>query len=160
MDIILLVLLILADQGTKYLASLYLKNQASFVLIPGILELHYLYPENRGIAFGMFQGGVIVFAIVSLLLLGIMIYAWFRIPKEKFYLPLLTVITVLAAGALGNFIDRFFRRYVIDFIQFSMIDFPIFNLADVYVVTGVILLVLIVFTKYRDDDFAFLFRKH
>ena len=78
------------------------------------------------------------------------------IPKERFYLPLLTIATVLAAGALGNFIDRFFRGYVIDFIYFSLIDFPVFNLADVYVVVSGIFLILFVCTKYRDDDFAFL----
>lgn len=124
--------------------------------VPGVLELHYLYPENRGIAFGMFQGSVLFFAIVSVLFLGVILYAWIRIPKERFYLPLLTIATVLAAGALGNFIDRFFRGYVIDFIYFSLIDFPVFNLADVYVVVSGIFLILFVCTKYRDDDFAFL----
>ena len=56
--------------------------------------------------------------------------------ERAVYLPLLTIATVLAAGALGNFIDRFFRGYVIDFIYFSLIDFPVFNLADVYVVVS------------------------
>ena len=144
------------DQWTKHLAELHLKMKDPVILIPDILELHYLYPENRGIAFGMFQGSVLFFAIVSVLFLGVILYAWIRIPKERFYLPLLTIATVLAAGALGNFIDRFFRGYVIDFIYFSLIDFPVFNLADVYVVVSGIFLILFVCTKYRDDDFAFL----
>ena len=129
-DIFLMILLVAADQVAKWLSYLYLKGQLSISLIPGVLELHYLYPENRGIAFGMFQGSVLFFAIVSVLFLGVILYAWIRIPKERFYLPLLTIATVLAAGALGNFIDRFFRGYVIDFIYFSLIDFPVFNLAD------------------------------
>ena len=91
-----------------------------------------------------------------MLFLGVILYAWIRIPKERFYLPLLTIATVLAAGALGNFIDRFFRGYVIDFIYFSLIDFPVFNLADIYVVASGIFLILFVCTKYRDDDFSFL----
>ena len=140
-DIFLLILLVAADQGAKWLSYLYLKGQPSVSLIPGVLELHYLYPENRGIAFGMFQGSVLFFAIVSVLFLGVILYAWIRIPKERFYLPLLTIATVLAAGALGNF---------------SLIDFPVFNLADVYVVVSGIFLILFVCTKYRDDDFAFL----
>ena len=147
-DIFLLILLVAADQGAKWLSYLYLKGQPSVSLIPGVLELHYLYPENRGIAFGMFQGSVLFFAIVSVLFLGVILYAWIRIPKERFYLPLLTIATGLAAGALGNFSDRFFRGYVI--------DFPVFNLADVYVVVSGIFLILFVCTKYRDDDFAFL----
>ena len=117
-DIFLMILLVAADQVAKWLSYLYLKGQLSISLIPGVLELHYLYPENRGIAFGMFQGSVLFFAIVSVLFLGVILYAWIRIPKERFYLPLLTIATVLAAGALGNFIDRFFRGYVIDFIYF------------------------------------------
>ena len=155
-DLLITIIGVLFDQFTKHLAVLCLKDQAPVSLIPGVLELHYLYPENRGIAFGMFQGSVLFFAIVSVLFLGVILYAWIRIPKERFYLPLLTIATVLAAGALGNFIDRFFRGYVIDFIYFSLIDFPVFNLADVYVVVSGIFLILFVCTKYRDDDFAFL----
>lgn len=60
-DIFLLILLVAADQGAKWLSYLYLKGQPSVSLIPGVLELHYLYPENRGIAFGMFQGSVLLF---------------------------------------------------------------------------------------------------
>jgi len=71
-DIFLLILLVAADQGAKWLSYLYLKGQPSVSLIPGVLELHYLYPENRGIAFGMFQGSVLFFAIVSVLFLGVM----------------------------------------------------------------------------------------
>lgn len=127
--------------GSKMAVISVSKGQPSVSLIPGVLELHYLYPENRGIAFGMFQGSVLFFAIVSVLFLGVILYAWIRIPKERFYLPLLTIATVLAAGALGNFIDRFFRGYVIDFIYFSLIDFPVFNLADVYVVVSGIFLI-------------------
>ena len=156
-DIFLLILLVAADQGAKWLSYLYLKGQPSVSLIPGVLELHYLYPEKQGNwRLECFRECVLFFAIVSVLFLGVILYAWIRIPKERFYLPLLTIATVLAAGALGNFIDRFFRGYVIDFIYFSLIDFPVFNLADVYVVVSGIFLILFVCTKYRDDDFAFL----
>lgn len=151
----MLILLVAADQGAKWLSYLYLKGQPSVSLIPGVLELHYLYPENRELRLECFRKCTL-FAIVSVLFLGVILYAWIRIPKERFYLPLLTIATVLAAGALGNFIDRFFRGYVIDFIYFSLIDFPVFNLADVYVVVSGIFLILFVCTKYRDDDFAFL----
>ena len=143
-DIFLLILLVAADQGAKWLSYLYLKGQPSVSLIPGVLELHYLYPENRGIAFGMFQGSVLFFAIVSVLFLGVILYAWIRIPKERFYLPLLTIATVLAAGALGNFIDRLIFQYVRDFLDFIIFgyDFPVFNVADISLCVGVGLIVL------------------
>ena len=156
-DIFLLILLVAADQGAKWLSYLYLKGQPSVSLIPGVLELHYLYPENRGIAFGMFQGSVLFFAIVSVLFLGVILYAWIRIPKERFYLPLLTIATVLAAGALGNFIDRFFRGYVIDFIYFSLIDFPVFNVADIYVTVAAFAMIILGLFYYKEEDYNKIF---
>ncbi len=155
-----LLFLVFIDQGTKLLAQKYLRDQPDFTIIPGILRLHYLYPENRGIAFGMFQGGVAFFAVLSLIFLAVILYAWARIPKKPFYFPLLAVSTLMAAGAVGNFIDRFYRKYVIDFIYFSLIDFPVFNVADIYVVVSGILLILLVCIKYRDDDFTFLNPMH
>lgn len=73
----------------------------------------------------------------------------------------MAVCVLMLSGALGNMIDRVFRGYVIDFIYFSLIDFPVFNMADIYVVCGGILLVIFVFFKYKkEDDFDFLsFRK-
>ncbi len=154
---ILAVLLILLDQYAKIQAALYLKGKTGISLIPGVLELKYLYPENRGIAFGMFQGKVILFAVLSVVLLAAIIWFFIRIPKQRYYIPLICVCVLMFSGAVGNLIDRAFRGYVIDFIYFSLIDFPIFNLADVYVVCGGILLVFCVLFKYKEDeDFNFL----
>lgn len=75
--------------------------------------------------------------------------------------PLICTALVLAAGAVGNLIDRVFRGYVIDFIYFSLIDFPVFNVADIYVVCSGIFLVFCVCFKYKDEnDFRFLNRKN
>ena len=63
----------------------------------------------------------------------------------------------MVSGALGNFIDRVFRKYVVDFIYFSLIDFPVFHMADIYVVCSGILLVILVCFKYKnDEDYHFL----
>ncbi len=156
-DLFLVLFLVIADQAAKKLAYVYLKNQPSVSLIPGVLELHYLYPENRGIAFGMFQGSVLFFAVVSILFLLVLIYAWMRIPKERFYLPLLTIAAVLASGALGNFIDRFFRGYVIDFIYFSLIDFPVFNVADIYVTVAAFAMIILGLFYYKEEDYNKIF---
>lgn len=74
-------------------------------------------------------------------------------------MPLILIAFFMLAGALGNFIDRVFRGFVVDFIYISLIDFPVFNLADIYVVCSGILLVLAVCLKYKDEDFDFLSRK-
>lgn len=147
--------LTLADQLTKLLAIRRLKGQASIVLIPNVLEFSYL--ENRGMAFGLFQGKIPFFVIMCLVFFGVFLYVWIKVPKNRYYLPFTAVLFILTSGALGNFIDRVCRGYVVDFIYVSLIDFPIFNLADVYVVCGGILLLLLVCFYYKDDaDFDFL----
>ena len=154
------ILLVILDQGTKYLASVYLKGTKGIPLIRGALELYYLYPENRGIAFGMFQGGVALFALAAGLILLLLVWFYLRIPEKKRFLPLKLVSLLFAAGAAGNLIDRVFRGYVIDFIWFSLINFPVFNVADCYVVIGGILFVILIVFVYREeDDFSFLTRK-
>lgn len=143
------------DQLTKVLAVTQLKGQKPFVLFKGVLELSYL--ENRGMAFGLFQGKIPYFVAMCLLFFAAVLYVFVKIPKNSYYAPLMAVLFILLSGALGNFIDRVFRGYVVDFIYFCLIDFPTFNLADVYVVCGGVLLLLFVCFFYRDDrDFDFL----
>ena len=158
---LIVVIAVFLDQYTKFLAAAYLKGKEAISLIPGVLELKYLYPENRGIAFGMFQDSTVFFAVVSMILFILIIWIFLKMPKNRYYMPLMAVCVLMLSGALGNMIARVFRGYVIDFIYFSLIDFPVFNMADIYVVCGGILLVIFVFFRYKkDDDFDFLsFRK-
>lgn len=149
-----LALLVTADQLTKYLAVVQLKDKPSVSLIPGVLELRYL--ENRGIAFGMFQGKTFLFLILCVVFFIAAVYCFIKLPKTAYYFPILAILVLMSAGGIGNFIDRVYRGYVVDFIYFSLIDFPIFNLADIYVVLGGILLVLFVCLKYKEEDFKFL----
>lgn len=155
--IIFVLILLAADQLTKYLAVLLLKEKPSVILLKGILEFKYL--ENRGIAFGMFQGAVAFFFFFYVIIFAVAFYCLYKIPKTSYFMPLFSVILLMLAGGIGNFIDRIFRGYVVDFVYFSLIDFPIFNLADIYVVVGCILLVLLVCFKYKDEDFAVLYPK-
>ena len=154
------VLLVLLDQYTKHLAALHLKNQSDIRIIPDVLHLTYLYPENRGIAFGLMQGGTAVFAVLSLILMAVILYVLFRIPGTSRYVPMKIICILLLSGAAGNLIDRVFRGYVIDFIYFCLIDFPVFNLADVFVVSGGALLIITgIFVYKEDSDYAFIFGK-
>ena len=82
-----------------------------------------------------------------------------RTPVEKRYLPLRICMIILTAGAIGNFIDRLTRGYVVDFFYFSLIDFPIFNVADIYVTVTFIVLVLLIFFYYKDEDFSIYSRR-
>ena len=143
------------DQGSKYFVLTRLKNTPDIILIPGVLQLHYL--ENRGMAFGLFEGKIPVFVILCVLFFCVFFYVYARIPRTGYYLPLTITSLIIVSGALGNFIDRVFRKYVVDFIYFSLIDFPVFNMADIYVVCSGILLVILVCFKYKnDEDYHFL----
>ena len=146
------------DQITKYLAVLYLKGKPAKVIIDGVFELQYL--ENRGAAFGMMQNMQYVFVAGAVVICIIILYLYIRMPYTFRYLPLRICAVLLCAGAIGNMIDRIRLNYVIDFFYFSLIDFPIFNVADCYVVIACIAFALLILFYYRDDnDFKFLSRK-
>ena len=143
-------LLILLDQCTKYLAVKKLKDQASFIILQGVFELQYL--ENRGAAFGVLQGKKFFFITITVLMIILLIYIYGRIPGETHFYPLHGICIALFAGAIGNFIDRILHNYVIDFFYFSLINFPIFNVADIYVTCAMVLFVILFLFYYKETD--------
>lgn len=147
-------LLIFFDQFTKYLALTKLKGEEAIVLIQGVLELDYL--ENRGSAFGMFQNQKVFLLASGFVFLAFILYFMLKIPIEKKYLLIHLCLTGILAGGIGNMIDRFRFGFVVDFISFVLIHFPIFNVADCYIVVAVILLMLEILFVLKDDDLSFL----
>ena len=149
------VLLIALDQWTKYMVLLHVKPIDSIPLIPGILS--FTYHENRGAVWGIMQGQIPVLIVTTVIILTVVLWIYSRIPDTKKYRWLHFIAVLVIAGAIGNFIDRLFRHYVVDFIYFELIDFPIFNVADMYVVIAAFLLIFVsVFIYKEDSDFAFL----
>lgn len=153
-DGILMVLLIAADQATKYLAVVNLKDQPPLVLIDGVFELHYL--ENRGAAFGMLQGQKPFFIFIAAVILAVIVYVLIKAPYQKRYIKLHICLVFIASGAIGNLIDRIRYDYVVDFFYFSLINFPIFNVADIYVTLSAIYLVILLLFVYKEADLEFL----
>jgi signal peptidase II len=149
-----LVLLFVADQATKYAAQAYLSGTRSVTLIPGVFQLYYL--ENRGAAFGMLADRQWFFILVALVMLAAVVYVYLRLPSDHHYDLLRLVCVLIAAGAVGNMTDRLLHRYVIDFLYVSLIDFPVFNIADCYVCIGAFLGIVSFFTVYKDDELKFL----
>ena len=145
------------DQWTKYLAVTHLKGQESIALIPGVLELEYL--ENRGAAFGILNNQQWFFYIITVVMAAAIIWIYLKMPRTGKFLPAHMVAVVILAGALGNFIDRIRLKYVVDFIYFSLIDFPIFNVADIYVTVSAAMVFVLVLFVYKDEDYKFLKRK-
>lgn len=149
-----MIVLIALDQWTKYLAVRYLKGQAAIILWKGVFELHYL--ENRGAAFGILQGKKAVFVVCTAVVLAFIAYAYHRAPITKRFHLIRLIGILLGAGAVGNMIDRVSNSYVVDFLYFSLIDFPIFNVADCYVTVGAVLMVVLLLFYYREEELGFL----
>lgn len=139
------------DQLTKWLTVVNLKGGEPFVLIDGVFEFTYL--ENRGAAFGMMQGGrwlfVAVTAVVMLALLAVLLFSNYR--RYRF---LDVGLVLIAAGGIGNLIDRIANGFVVDMLHFHIkaigFDFPVFNVADCYVVVGALLVLFFFFFLYDE----------
>lgn len=152
-----IVILLVLDQLTKIWAFESLRVQGSIPLIPGVLALTYL--ENTGAAWGIMKGSKMVFVIIALLISGAAGYLYVCTPMEKKYRYLKMTMVLLTAGAIGNVIDRLLRSFVVDFISFELIHFPIFNVADIYITCSAVFIILLVFFYYKDEDFAYLNKK-
>ena len=155
-DILFFVVLVILDQITKSLAVSHLKDRPTYVLLENVFELHYL--ENRGAAFGMLQNQKALFVIIAIIMLTAITYILIKIPRTKHYFVLEFLLVLIASGAVGNLIDRVSLGYVVDFFYFKLIDFPIFNVADIYVSVSCVLLAVLLVFFYKDQDFTFLNR--
>ncbi len=144
------------DQLTKIWAVNRL-SEGPIDLIPGIFQFRYL--ENHGAAFGILQNQQWFFYLITAAFLCVIIYVYVRIPADRKYRLLRILCIVLTAGAVGNLIDRVSLHYVRDFLYFIAIDFPIFNVADIYVTCGAAVLFISIMFIYQDEDFDFLKKK-
>ncbi len=149
--IIYMAALVIFDQITKLIARTTL-SAGDIDIIPGVLQLHLLY--NTGAAFSILTGKTIVFYVLTPVIAAVIIYFFIRLPFVKKYLPMAFVLTSLVAGAAGNYIDRLVFSKVTDFIYFSIINFPVFNVADIYVTVSVIVLLVLILFYYKDEELS------
>lgn len=153
-DFIMIIILIGIDQVTKRLAVIHLKDKPAYSIIDGVFELNYL--ENRGAAFGMLQNQKGFFILISCIVLIVICYILIRMPEDKKYNILHVLLVLIASGAIGNMIDRIRLEYVVDFFYFVLINFPIFNMADIYVSVACVLLAIVMLFVYKEEDLDFL----
>lgn len=133
-------ILIAIDQFTKSLALKHLHNNKPYVIIDNVLELTYV--ENRGAAFGILQNKQILFYILTVVVLIVILVLLYRIDDVKSNLLYYIFLILIFSGAVGNFIDRVKNKYVVDFIYFKPIDFPVFNFADIYITIACVLMII------------------
>ncbi|MGD8534462.1 MAG: signal peptidase II [Candidatus Aminicenantes bacterium] len=138
------------DQLTKALIARSIPFQSSQSVIPGFFNLTHI--RNRGAIFGFFSHSesrilFIFLTLVSLVALGLVIYYFFKTPSSQRFMKI--SLSVILAGALGNLIDRVFRGYVIDFLDFHIKNWhwPSFNVADACITIGAFLLIFILVFK-------------
>ena len=93
---------------------------------------------------------------LAVLILFIIAYVLFRMPDDKKYNVMHFLLVLIASGAAGNMIDRVRQDYVVDFIYFVIINFPIFNVADIYVTVATFLFIILFLFYYTENDFNFL----
>ena len=153
-DFLIMAVLLAFDQFTKYLAIDKLKGRPALVLIDGVLELQYL--ENRGSAFGMLQNQKIFILFVGIVFMAVILFFLFKLPENRKYNKVHILLSVIIAGGIGNMIDRFRFDYVVDFISFVAIHYPIFNVADIYIVVATIILFMLFVFVFKEQDLEFL----
>lgn len=142
--------LLLADQYTKWLAISHLKGQKPFVIISRVLEFSYL--ENTGAAFSSFAGKQTLLICLTTVVTLLLLWKYLTLPDGKRFVPMRLCMLLILSGAVGNLIDRVSWNYVVDFIYFVPIDFPKFNVADIYITVGVAVLAFLLFFRYSDED--------
>ena len=128
------------DQLTKFLVVTRMEEGESIPVLGKYLAI--TSHRNSGAAWGMLQGQMIFFYIITVVVLAILVYVYIREAKDNLLLQ--TAIVMLVAGSLGNFIDRILFQEVVDFVDVLLIfyDFPIFNVADSALTVGVVLMIV------------------
>lgn len=140
MYFIIIAIVIALDQLTKYLIQANLELNSTIPLIDGIFHITYIH--NSGAAFSLFQNKTGFLIAMQLIVISIVVIYLVKKQKKEHWCLLLS-LALIAAGGVGNLIDRAMNGYVVDFLDFRF--WPIFNVADISVCVGCGLLVLYMF---------------
>lgn len=153
--IAIIIFVIFLDQYSKYLVVAHIKPIDTYPIIPNVF--HLTYAENTGAAFSFFSNMQIFLIIMTLVFIGVLIYFLIKIPNIKENRVINVSLAFIIGGAAGNLLDRLRLNFVVDFLDFRMIKFAIFNFADMFVVCGSIILVLALFNNknfLENNDFG------
>jgi len=154
LDILLGIFLVWFDQFTKGLAVSRLKGQPAYSLIDGVLELQYL--ENYGMAFGMLQNQKILILLMDIIFMLVLLFFLLKMPVTPKFRMIHVLLVFIVSGGVGNMLDRLRLDYVVDFVSFVLINYPIFNVADIYVVCATIGLFIMFLFVLKEKDLEFL----
>ncbi|WP_125766439.1 signal peptidase II [Lapidilactobacillus wuchangensis] len=144
------ILVIGADQWLKSWISSSLALQQQVTLIPGWLSFTNI--RNTGAAWSSFEGQTWFFYLITIIALAVVIPLLVKAYRKKSSYTYFTGLVLIIAGTIGNFIDRATQGYVVDMFQLDFVNFPIFNIADMALTVGVILLFIFVIFLDKDTD--------
>lgn len=139
---VLIIIIVLADRGTKWLITAKMSPGDSSAVIDGVF--HITYVRNHGAAFSILQGQTLLLGLLTALLIAAGLVFLFKNRDSKDRLMMCSVCMIIGGG-LGNLIDRIYAGYVVDFIDFRV--FPVFNFADICVTLGCALLCVSILRK-------------
>ncbi len=140
--IIIIGVVIALDQLSKYLVVVYLKPQKSIAIIKDVF--HFTYSENTGAAFSMLRDKQLLLIAITVAAMALMSAYLFKWSQSDGHLLQKICLALIIGGGIGNLIDRIRLNYVVDFIDFRLINFAIFNISDSFIVVGSICLALLV----------------
>ncbi|WP_461218334.1 signal peptidase II [Lapidilactobacillus salsurivasis] len=138
------------DQLLKYWITQNLAMGQARTMLPGLLSLTRI--NNSGAAWSSFEGQTWFFYIVTIVALAVILPLLVRAFRRRDSLVFFSGLVLILAGTLGNFIDRARQGFVVDMFQLDFINFPIFNVADMALTVGVILIFIYVLFLDRDED--------
>ena len=130
------ILIIMLDQISKLIMI-----DKNINILPQVLS--FSYTQNTGVAFGLISNNIIFVIIFNIVILGIII-KFLKENNESIDYTVLVSLILILSGGIGNLIDRILKGYVVDFIKFDFINFPIFNVADISITLGIFILVIII----------------
>ena len=142
------------DQISKYLIEAFIPLGGTIPIIDGFFDLTYV--RNTGAAWSLFAGSGMTFfyVITAVALAALVLFYRHTSPRD-----VLTRcgLALMISGALGNLIDRVRLGYVVDFFYFELIDFPVFNVADIFVTLSAVLLAVLLLLYYKEEDLEYIF---
>ncbi|UXR70327.1 signal peptidase II [Staphylococcus sp. IVB6246] len=149
LSLTILIIVLIADQLTKWVIATQMTIGESFNVIPNFLSI--TSHRNDGAAWGILSGQMYFFYLITIVIIIALIV--FYIKEAKDHMLMQVAISLLLGGAIGNFIDRLLNGQVVDFVDTNIFgyDFPIFNIADASLTIGVVILVIILLTDKSND---------
>lgn len=151
LPIIIIGLLTALDQLTKFIITSKFSLYETKPVIKDVFAITYI--QNTGVAWGMFKGKRIIFLILTFIALLFAFRIYYNVYNKKKYIPIRICLILLISGALGNMLDRIRLGYVVDFFSFELINFPVFNVADIMDVISIFLLFILLMFKYSNEEF-------